>query len=77
MFNEKLGWKFNPFEVKLTKTPNFGMAGPINRFRKVFAKLKIGEAKIISLREDEIRLTEDVSAIGMDSYLGYLNTFIP
>ncbi|MDI6792698.1 MAG: ATP-binding protein [bacterium] len=65
-----------PFEIKLTKTPNVGMASPIERFNKIFSKLKISPGKIISLSEDNIPLTENVSVVSVDSYLESLVTAI-
>lgn len=65
-----------PFEIKLTKTPNLGMAGSIERFRKIFSKLKISNGKVISLTRDEIPLTKNVSAVNMNSYLEYVKTFL-
>ena len=65
-----------PFEIKLTKTPNTGMASPIERFKKIFSNLKLAPGKIISLSEDNILLTENVSVINMDAYLGSLDSFI-
>jgi hypothetical protein len=61
-----------PFEIKLTKTPNIGMASPIERFRKIFNKLKINAGRLISLSENDISLTENVSAVSIDSYLSCL-----
>lgn len=65
-----------PFEIKLTRTPNIGMAAPIERFRKVFSRLKIGPGRIISLGEDVMPLTENVSVQNMDAYLKSLDGFV-
>lgn len=64
-----------PFEVKLTKTPNMGMAGSIEKLKNIFSKLKINSGKIISLSEQDMLLTKDVSVVNIDSYLKHLNNF--
>jgi hypothetical protein len=61
-----------PFEIKLTKTLNIGMARPIERFKKLFSKLRIKEAKIISLNDEEFYLSKNLLAQSMDSYLKWL-----
>lgn len=66
--------KLFPFEIKLTKTPNLGMALPIERFKKIFSRLKIGSGKIISLSDYDMALTRDVTVVNMDSYLGFLKS---
>ncbi|MBU1147048.1 MAG: ATP-binding protein, partial [Candidatus Omnitrophica bacterium] len=58
-----------PFEIKLAKTLNKAMAAPLERFPKVFSKLKIKDGSIISLCEDEIALTRYAKAVTMDSYI--------
>ncbi len=58
-----------PFEIKLNKTPNAGMALPIEKFKKIFDKLAIKPGKIISLSEINTNLTENVASITLDSYL--------
>jgi len=63
-----------PFEVKITRTPNLGMAGPIERFKNIFSKLNIDRGRIVSLSESDYPLTKDVSVIGVDSYLKQLDT---
>ena len=65
-----------PYEIKLTKTPNLGMTKPIERFKKIFSKLKISDGKIISLSNHEVLLTEGVSAVNIDSYLECLKIFL-
>lgn len=66
----------HPCEIKLTKTPNLGMARPIERFKKIFSKLKIADGKIITLNDRDMPLTKQVSIINVDSYLEHLNDFI-
>ncbi|MFH1900950.1 MAG: ATP-binding protein [Candidatus Omnitrophota bacterium] len=62
-----------PFEIKLAKTPNTGMASPIERFKKIFANLKLAPGKIVSLSEENIPLTKNVSVTNVDSYLESLD----
>ena len=65
-----------PFEIKLTKTPNVGMANPIEKFKILFSKLKINTGNIISISEENVPLTKNVSAINIDSYLRQLKKII-
>ena len=65
-----------PFEIKLTKTPNIRMADSIERCKKIFSKLKINTGRIISLAQNDINLTKNVSVMGLNSYLRYLKRFI-
>jgi len=65
-----------PLEIKMTKTPNLRMGAPLERFRKAFPRLKIGEGKIISLCEQDLPLTKNISVLSLDSYLKYLADFI-
>ncbi len=58
-----------PFEIKFTKTPSVGMAAPIERFKNIFSSLKINVGKIISLTDNDVQLTENVTAISINSYL--------
>ncbi|MBU0479149.1 ATP-binding protein [bacterium] len=64
--------KLYPFEIKLSKTPNLGMAKPIETFKKLFPKLKIGDGSVISLSKQEVPLTKNVSTISVNSYLKHL-----
>lgn len=68
--------KLYPFEVKLTQTPNINMAGPIERFRKIFSKLDIMTGNIICLSEEATTLTADVSVQSLDSYLEMLKNIV-
>ncbi len=61
-----------PVEFKMTKTINIGMAGPIERAKRLFSKLNITGARIISLSEEDMPLSRDVSVQGMKSYLDWL-----
>lgn len=66
--------KLYPFEIKLTQTPNIGMAKPIEKFKTNFSKLKINKAKIITLAGGSTSLTKNVSAPDVDSYLKCLKS---
>jgi predicted AAA+ superfamily ATPase len=59
-----------PVEIKLTKTPSLGMGSGISRFRKVFSGLQIGEGLIVSLTEETVPLSRDLTVITFDDYLG-------
>ncbi|MDI6788958.1 MAG: ATP-binding protein [Planctomycetota bacterium] len=61
--------KLYPVEIKLTKSPSIGMANSIERFSKVFSKLKIMPGKVICLIEGEMPLTRTVSARNLLAYL--------
>ena len=65
-----------PFEFKLSKTPNMNFAGPIEKFRKIFSKLKINKGKIVSLSEQDMPLTENVSIVNINSYLKNISALI-
>ncbi|MDP2924103.1 MAG: DUF4143 domain-containing protein [Candidatus Omnitrophota bacterium] len=58
-----------PLEIKLSKSPNINMAKPIERFKKVFSKLKIMPGRIICLSDEDVSLTRDVSVQSLDGYL--------
>jgi len=61
-----------PFEIKLTKTLSLEYARPIERFKRLFSRLKIGKSRIISLSDEEFSLTRDLSAQSMHGYLRWL-----
>ena len=65
-----------PFEIKLSKTPKLSMAVPLERFMKIFYKLNIKKAVIISLSEENAPLTKNVSTKGVFSYLGDLHRLL-
>ncbi|PKM99849.1 MAG: GTP-binding protein [Elusimicrobia bacterium HGW-Elusimicrobia-2] len=65
-----------PLEIKLSKTPNLGMAASIERYKKVFQGLKVKEGKIICLTEEDFFIKKDISAVNVDSYLKWLKRFI-
>lgn len=65
--------KIYPFEIKLTKTPNIGLARPLERFKKVFGKLNIDKGRLISLSKEECSLTKEVGLISLDNYLDELS----
>lgn len=65
-----------PLEIKLTKTANPGMTAHMQRFKKIFSKLEIGEGKIICLSDRQLPLTEDITAIGVRAYLKWLEQVV-
>ncbi|MEW5766474.1 MAG: ATP-binding protein [bacterium] len=63
-----------PIEFKMTKTLNLGMKRPIERFKRLFSKLKIAQGRIISLSDEEwTPLSKDVVGQNIDEYLKELN----
>lgn len=68
--------KIYPLEIKLTKSPTVGMANPIERFRKVFSKLKIMPGKIVCLTEDENPLSRTVSVQNILGYFQWLEKIL-
>lgn len=68
------GMKIYPCEIKLTKTPNLGMIRSIERFRKIFSKLDIQHGKLITLAEEEIKLSKNVSSLNFNLYLHWLKS---
>jgi predicted AAA+ superfamily ATPase len=69
-------FKLYPFEIKATRTPNFGMAKQVERSKQIFSKLKFGSGKIVCFSEQEILFTSDISTANVDSYLKSLETFV-
>ncbi len=68
----QIGTSLYPFEIKLSRTVNVGMATPIERFMTLFAKLRSEPAKIISLYDEEMRLTKTVSVQSVSAYIDWL-----
>ena len=58
-----------PIEIKLSKTPNIGMANSIERFMKLFSGLKIQPGIIVSLADETIPLTTNVTTLSIESLL--------
>lgn len=71
MLIEKSGSLF-PIEFKLTKTPTLDMGKPIKRFRKLFERLRIMPARIISMSDNNIPLARDLSVQTIDDYLDWI-----
>ena len=67
------GNQITPFEIKLSKTPNLKMAKQIERFRNLFSDLVINEGYILSLAEENIKLTNQLSVLKFTDYLAKLN----
>jgi predicted AAA+ superfamily ATPase len=58
-----------PVEIKLSKTPSHGMGANISRFRNLFSAFDIGKGFIVSLTEQTIPLSRELTAITFDDYL--------
>ncbi len=58
-----------PVEIKLSKTPSIGMGSNISRFRNLFSAFDIGKGFIVSLAEQTIPLSRELTAITFDDYL--------
>jgi len=71
MLIEKKG-KLFPIEYKLTKTPTLDMGKSIKRFRKLFSRLNIMPARIISMSDKSIPLVRDLSVQTIDDYLEWI-----
>ena len=69
---EGKGLELFPCEIKLTKTPRPDMAAPIQRFKKLFPKLKIGQGRILCLTEEEFLLTHDSKTQPLRGYWEWL-----
>lgn len=65
-----------PVEIKLSKTLNVGMAKSIERFMKLFSSLKIHPGVIVSLSDETIRITKNVTALSIESLLEKLQDMI-
>ncbi|MBI5219491.1 MAG: ATP-binding protein [Bacteroidia bacterium] len=66
------GFKVYPFEIKLTKSPNTGMAKPLETFHKLFGGLKIEKGNIICLSDESYELSRNVFVLSIKDYLTYL-----
>jgi len=65
-----------PIEIKLSKTLNTAMAKPMERFRKLFTGLKINTGVIVSLAEEKIPITKNVTSLSVESLLEMLKNII-
>jgi len=61
-----------PFEIKLTKSPNPGMATGLNRFMEAFPGLDVRKGTIICLADSTHPLTKTVDATNLMSYINML-----
>jgi predicted AAA+ superfamily ATPase len=61
-----------PCEIKLTKTPRLDMTTPIQRFKALFPKLKIGPGKILCLTDDDHALANDLKVQTLPHYWDWL-----
>ena len=57
-----------PFEFKLSKTPNPGMASSLERLSAVFEKLNLKPGAIVSLSPQSTRLTRRVNSLSIHDY---------
>ncbi|MCX5855141.1 MAG: ATP-binding protein [Deltaproteobacteria bacterium] len=65
-----------PIEFKLNKTPNLAMGSNIARFKKLFSRFTIREGRIVSLTDQTIPLSSDITAITLDDYLQQVSAVI-
>ena len=63
-----------PFEIKLSKTPNSSMAKQIERAINIFDKLPIQKGHILSLSDQEIFLTKNVSILNLFKFFQNIKT---
>lgn len=63
-----------PIEIKLTKTPHSAMASGIQRFMDLFPKLDIHKGRLLTLSEDNMAVTRNVSVEKFDDYISWLGT---
>lgn len=70
------GMQLFPFEIKLTKTPKQEMGLPLRRFKEIFsgAKTEIKDGRMITLNDEPIRLTQDISTIPLDDFLCWVKS---
>ena len=61
-----------PFEFKMSKNVNLGMAAPIDKFQKLFSKLNPAEGRVISLSKEDVSLSRNVSAQSINGFLKWL-----
>lgn len=66
------GTMLYPVECKASKTPRYAMAESLIRFRRLFSKLGVMPGRIISLCEENSRLSENVSIQRIDDYFKWL-----
>lgn len=66
---EKSARSLIPVEIKLSKTPAPAMGSSISRFRNLFSAFDIGKGFIVSLAEQTIPLSRELTAITFNDYL--------
>ena len=64
--------KIYPFEIKLTSSPSIKMAKPIEQYKNIFSKLDIEKGKIISLCNEELYLTRNVSVEPIKKFIKWI-----
>ena len=63
-----------PIEIKLSKTPRSAMASGIERFMSLFPKLDIQKGRLLTLSEENMAVTRNVSTEKFDDYISWLGT---
>ncbi len=58
-----------PVEIKLSSTPNVGMAKTIERFKNLFPKLDIRPGYLVSLSDEKTPLTQNVTSVPLPALL--------
>ena len=70
-------YEIYPIEIKLAKTLNVGMAKSIERFIKLFPDFKIHPGVIVSIADESIRLTKNVTCIPIEILFEKLREIYP
>ena len=69
----KIAQNIFPVEIKFSKTIKPSMSSGLSRFKKVFSKLNIQKGKILSLSEEEIKLTSNVKTESITSFIEWIS----
>ena len=64
--------KMSIFEIKFSKTPKKQMTANLGRFKENSPKLEVLNSKIITLNDDRMQLTRDISSIRAKAYIDYI-----
>lgn len=63
-----------PVEIKSTKSPTIQMAKSIEQYQNTFSKLNIAKGKIISMCDEKILLTRNVSLEPLENFLDWIKS---
>jgi uncharacterized protein len=63
-----------PVEIKLNKTPSASLASSLMKFAKAFPQLTTQEPILLSLADQTVSLTRQVTAFSLDDYLLWLKS---